>query len=153
MVRYVSIGERVEAHELTLPLTVNLVSADEAAAAGPDAEVTDEVVVLMAARAQREARARADAGDFDAAKTLIRSASQELRKRAPGSAQAAELLAQAEAMEEDVGFLSPATYDAGTKKRMLYKSTRVPAAPRPSPRATVCPRTNVIPSGRVTPVV
>jgi hypothetical protein len=43
----------IAAHELTIPLTVNLVSAGEAAAAGSDAEVTEEVVILKVARAQR----------------------------------------------------------------------------------------------------
>jgi len=43
---------------------VNLVSADEAAAAGHDAEVTEEVAILTAAGAQEEALKRADQGDF-----------------------------------------------------------------------------------------
>jgi hypothetical protein len=46
VVRYVSVGEQVAAHELTLPVVVKAVSAEEAATVGPDAEVTEEVVIL-----------------------------------------------------------------------------------------------------------
>jgi hypothetical protein len=35
VLRYVSVGEQIAAHEVTMPITVNLVSADEAAAARP----------------------------------------------------------------------------------------------------------------------
>ena len=33
VVRYVSVGEQIASHEITIPLQINLVSADEAAAA------------------------------------------------------------------------------------------------------------------------
>jgi len=56
VVRYVAVGEEIAAHELTLPTTVNMVSADEAAAGKADMEVLEEVLVLKAARAQEEAR-------------------------------------------------------------------------------------------------
>ena len=69
VLRYVSVGEEIAAHELSIPVTVNMVSSDEAAAAGTDHEVTEEVVVLRAARAQDEAHRRADQGDFMARRT------------------------------------------------------------------------------------
>ena len=50
-----------------LPVVVNAVSADDAAASVPDAEVTEEVTVLLSARAQEEARDLADAGRLDEA--------------------------------------------------------------------------------------
>jgi hypothetical protein len=40
-VRYVSVGEQIAAHEVTLPITVNLVSADEAAAGQADRDVVE----------------------------------------------------------------------------------------------------------------
>ncbi len=46
VLRYVSIGEQIEQHETRIPLNVNLVSSDEAAAAGLDTEVSEEVVIL-----------------------------------------------------------------------------------------------------------
>src|SRR5207245_1369194 len=39
VVRYAEVGEQVALHELTVPVTVNLVSADEAAGSTADTEV------------------------------------------------------------------------------------------------------------------
>jgi len=122
VVRYVSLGDGVEAHELRLPITVNAVSAEEAQQAGPDAGVVEEIVVMKAAKAQKEARERDESGDWDGAKRLLIEAAEELRKVAPGSPRADELLAQA---EETTGFaaeMSEARYDAKTKKSLKYSS-------------------------------
>jgi Ca-activated chloride channel family protein len=122
VVRYVTLGEGVEAHELRLPITVNAVSAEEAQQAGPDAGVVEEIVVMTAAKAQKEARERAEPGDWVGAKRLLTEAAEELRKVAPGSPRADELLAQA---EETTGFaaeMSEARYDAKMKKSLKYSS-------------------------------
>ena len=74
VLRYVSVGAKVEQHELTIPLAVNLVSADEAAASAPDLAVREEVLVLKAARARDEAIRLADAGENEQAKRLMSSA-------------------------------------------------------------------------------
>jgi Ca-activated chloride channel family protein len=118
IVRYVSLGENVEAHELRLPITVNAVTAEEAAQAGPDAGVVEEIVVMRAAKAQREARDRAESGDWDGAKRLLSEAAAELRKAAPGSSRADELLAQAEETEGFSRSMSRAGYDAVLRKKM-----------------------------------
>jgi len=94
VVRYVAVGERIAQHELRLPLVVNLVRADEAARAEADAEVTEEVVVLRAARAQEEARERAESGDLDGARRLLSSGAAELRRLAPRSKRAEDLRRQ-----------------------------------------------------------
>jgi Ca-activated chloride channel family protein len=138
VVRYVSLGERIEAHELRLPITVNAVTADEAAQAAPDDGVVEEIVVLKSARAQREARERAEEGDFDTAQKLLREAAEDLRKVAPGSPRAEELLAQA---EETVAFaesMSEGAYDETTKKNLRYSAWqrqrgRLPVSPVPRP--------------------
>jgi Ca-activated chloride channel family protein len=121
VLRYVSVGEQIAAHDVTIPVTVNLVSADEAAAAEADHEVTEEVVVLMSARAQERARDHADRGEFDAATKVLGEAASELRKMTPGSAQAAELLAQAEMLEENLTWMSDERYRSASKKAMLYQ--------------------------------
>jgi Ca-activated chloride channel family protein len=79
VVRYVTVGDEVAEHTLSVPVAVNLVSADEAAAAAPDLEVTEEVLVLKAARARDEAIRLADAGDFDGARRLLRKTEVVLR--------------------------------------------------------------------------
>jgi Ca-activated chloride channel homolog len=122
VVRYVVIGEEIAAHELTLPITVNMVSADEAAAGEADVEVVEEVLVLKAAMAEDEARKKADEGDFEGAKALLQSTAGKLREMAPESSKAVELLRQAEDMEIHSASMSPARYDAVMRKRMLFES-------------------------------
>lgn len=135
VVRYVSVGDQVEAHELTLPVIANLVNADEAAAAVPDADVTEQVVVLLAARAAEEATRLADGGDFDAARLNLQQAAEELRKHAGSSTQAAALLEQASELEDASTMMAAPTYDATSRKQihqnMNRRSTGRNRPPRP----------------------
>lgn len=132
VVRYVTIAdEQVAAHELKVPITVNLVSADEAAASKPDATVTEEVIILLAAEAQDEARKKADEGDFDGARDLLRSASEDLKKRAPNSTRAKELGEQADMLLKQSNMMAdPGAYEGLNRKTMMY-SNRTTRRPRP----------------------
>jgi hypothetical protein len=67
-------------------------------------------VVLKRTRAQREARERAEEGDFDTAKKLLTEA-EDLRKVIPGSPRAKELLAQVKETREFAESMSEAAYD------------------------------------------
>jgi hypothetical protein len=131
VLRYVTVGDEVAAHEVKLPITVNLVSADEAAAVAPDAEVTEEVVVLLAAEAQDQARLKADEGDFEAALRLMREAAEDLSKRAPGSRRADELLEQSQMLMDQSNFMAPQHYDAMANKVMKYSNRLDPPAAPP----------------------
>ena len=122
VVRYVGIGDEVTAHELHVPVLVNLVSADEAAAAGPDAEVVEEVVILQGAKAQEEARKLAGEGNFEGAGKLLRDSANELRSIAPESARAEELLEQAEEMEGFGDTIGGGAFSLMEAKRMRYSS-------------------------------
>ncbi len=123
IVRYVSVAAEIASHELRVPVSVNMVSAAEAAASGPDHEVTEEVVVLKAARAQDEARNRARAGDTDGAKRLLRETAVDLRRAAPSSARSAELEDQASEMERHAQILDDdGTISSLQSKRMHYES-------------------------------
>jgi hypothetical protein len=82
VVRWIALGEQIAAHSRRIPLVVNAVTADEARAAEADPEVVEEVLVLKAARAQREAILRADAGDFDGARSVLAGAADDLRQSA-----------------------------------------------------------------------
>jgi Ca-activated chloride channel family protein len=121
VVRYATVGPQVGLHELTVPVMVNAVSAEEAAAAGPDAEVVEEVLILKAARAQEAAMRLADQGRFEEAAQRLAGAASDLRAAAPTSAKAAELLEQAERMETVQPMMAPASYDAATRKSMHYE--------------------------------
>ena len=122
VLRYVSIGEGVAMHGTRVPLTVNPVSADEAAAVEVDHEVTEEVMVLKAARAQAQAREHADRGEFEIARKLLSDAADELRQLAPGSVQADELLSTAQGLTASADTMDPAMWDLRARKQMHYQS-------------------------------
>jgi Ca-activated chloride channel family protein len=122
VVRYVAVGAEIAAHELHVPVLVNLVSADEAATAVPDAEVVEEIVVLKSAKAQEQARNLALDGRLDEARTLLTERSKDLRRIAPSSARVAELLEQADDMDRFGDTIGLGSFDAGIAKHMRYSS-------------------------------
>jgi Ca-activated chloride channel family protein len=124
VLRYVTIGDAIAAHETTIPIIVNLVSADEAAVAELDHEVVDEVVVLQAARAKKEAIRLADEGRYDDARKTLQSAAEDLRKLAPSSPRAAELTDEALRLEGHSAAMSASDYSPLDRKRMSSESWR-----------------------------
>ena len=122
VIRYVTVGDTVEAHQTTLPITVNAVSAEEAAAADPDAEVTDEVTVLLAAKATDEARRLADQGRTDEAAELLQTAAADVKAVTPRSDRGAALEQQAEDLLRTAQEMADASYSAASSKRLHYRS-------------------------------
>ena len=128
VVRYVSIGDEIAEHDLTVPVVANAVSAAGAAAAAPDAEVEEEVVVLKSARAGDEAIGLADDGDFDGAKRLLRQTADEVRgaARRLGPAKAAALEQEAADLEDADALVAPVSYLASgaPRKHLRYASNQ-----------------------------
>jgi Ca-activated chloride channel family protein len=124
VLRYVEVGEHVAAHERTIPVIVNLVSADEAAAGALDQEVVEEVVLLDAARARKEAALQADEGRFDIAGATLRDAAVRIRSIAAGSKRSAELMEEVERLESHTQAMNDVTYMPTTRKRMMSESWR-----------------------------
>jgi Ca-activated chloride channel family protein len=130
IVRYVSVGDEVAEHTLTVPVAVNLVSADEAAAAQPDLEVREEVLVLGTAKARAEAIRLADAGERDAAQRLIATTAARLRhEQAAMPAPSQALAEEATALDEVVPLLD--LYEASTRKALHYQANARRRRPRP----------------------
>ncbi|MBW3659767.1 MAG: VWA domain-containing protein [Actinobacteria bacterium] len=125
VVRYVTVGDTVEQHEVTYPLMVNLVSADEAATAIADPDVTEEVTVLLAAKATEDARRLADEGDFDAARALLDDTTTTLRAMAASSDRGEQLRKKADDLEATAEFLAPGVHDAMNAKRMHYRASEM----------------------------
>ncbi len=124
VLRYVTVGESVEAREVTIPVTVNLVSADEAAAAEADHEVVEEAVLLASVRARKKARDLADSGDFDGARETLESVALDLRDLAPTSERADELLHDAAMLDVHSDAMAQATYGPQDRKRLTNESWR-----------------------------
>ena len=132
VLRYTSVGDEVAAHEITMPITVNLVSADEAAAGQPDQEVTEEVLILKSARAEQEARKLADGGEFDGAMNLLRATAEELRREAPNLSRAAELSSEADRLAQWHDAMSVGDWGPEQSKAARYASFNIQRG-RPSP--------------------
>ena len=115
VLRYASVGDGVALHEVTVPVVVNLVSADEAAAAEPDAQVREEVLVLTAARARDAAMRLADAGDYEAAQLELLEASSALR--------ASGLDAEADELAAAAPSVARGSYSPAGRKRLHYDAT------------------------------
>jgi Ca-activated chloride channel family protein len=122
IVRYVAVGEDIAQHELKVPVTVNLVSADEAAAAELDAEVTEQVWLLRAAKARRDAMDAAERGDWDTSRKLLSEASDTLRSQALGAANPDMLFAEAVVLDASAD--ASAELDPMWRKRLHQQSRR-----------------------------
>jgi hypothetical protein len=135
VVRYVALGEQVEAHEVTIPVAVNLVDAGTAEGEAPDTTVTDEVIVLQAAEARKRADDLADEGRYDEAKKVLDSAAEALEKAAPDSPRAAELRDDAARLRFTSERFATGSYDGIDKKRMHFESySSHRSRPKPPPR-------------------
>jgi Ca-activated chloride channel family protein len=123
ILRYVSLGdEHVAMHELSVPVIVNAVSADDATSSVPDAEVTEEITILLGAKAQDEARTLADEGRFDEASAKLREAAGSLRSLAGGSARSEELLTEAKRLEYRGDEIAGGLYDVMSRKHMSFEN-------------------------------
>jgi len=123
--RYVTVGVEVASHEEAIPLVVNAVSASDAAAAVPDADVRRHVIVLASARARDEAIRMTDAGDAAAAHRLLRRTARDLRTTAgldPAASPTASV--QAALLDDEAVELESGPMTAHQRKRLKYDSTR-----------------------------
>ncbi|MEO7804223.1 MAG: VWA domain-containing protein [Actinomycetota bacterium] len=122
IVRYVSVGDSIEDHTVTLPMHVNAVNADEAAAADPNNDVIEEVLVLKAAKAQEDARRRFAEGDTEGAQKLLKDAADDLRRLAPDSEQSAQLLEQAEVIDGSLMAMHDSSFGEAEMKNLKYNA-------------------------------
>lgn len=102
VIRYALVGEQVALHAITVPIEVNVSSDPDEVASSVNAQVVEEVLVLEAVRARREARRRANEGDVDEARKLLRDMSSTLRRHASSVEQPDRLLAQADELDANV---------------------------------------------------
>jgi Ca-activated chloride channel family protein len=133
VVRWVALGDAITHHQMTLPVVVNLVSADEAATTVPDATVTEEVTVLVAGKGAAVARRLAEEGRFDEARERLQADVAALRQLAPTSPRAALLLEQADELDSATDSLTAAAYSPMSSKALHYSSTNRSKRNRPRP--------------------
>ncbi len=124
VLRYTTTGDPVEMHEVTIPVHVNVVEADEAIGAEADREVVDEVLILKAAEDRKRASDLADMGRYDDAADILDVRTRRMQESMPGSTRAAEMAIEADEMRHSTERMRRREYDLYDKKRMHYESQR-----------------------------
>jgi hypothetical protein len=81
-------------------------------------------LILKAAEAEKEARKRADLGDFGSAQRLLLDSATGLRDAAPRSQRAVELLSEADLLEGHAAQAAPTVWDSMASKRAHYSARR-----------------------------
>ncbi|MEO5839135.1 MAG: VWA domain-containing protein [Acidimicrobiales bacterium] len=123
VLRYVEVGDSIALHTVTTPMVVNIVDPD--AVDNPDPRVVEEVLVLKAANARRDARAEADRGDHDAAAKRLKGTASALRTAAETSPAPQRLLDQADALDVVADSLDDGHYAPAMSKQLLYDARAV----------------------------
>ena len=124
VLRYTTIGDPVEMHDVTIPVHVNVVEVYEAAGAEADREVVDEVLILKAAEDRKRASDLADVGRYDEAAAILDSTHGEIRAAMPYSTRSDEMSVELNEMSHSTERMRSREYDLYDKKRMHYESQR-----------------------------
>jgi hypothetical protein len=124
LIRYTTVGEHAELHEVTLPITINAVDAAVASGAPTDHSVVEQVTILRAAEARRRAQRLADEGRFVEAESELALSAGALEAVALRSAAPEELLADARQLEDSLRSMQERRWSALDRKRMHYEAHR-----------------------------
>jgi len=119
VVRWASVGAEVRLHTVTLP--VGLEAGPDADTAPVAAEVVEEITLQRAAAERRAARLLAESGDLDAASVRLRHAAQMLSACATASADVAEILADADRLDQGMWDLRAAKRMFATERSIARK--------------------------------
>jgi hypothetical protein len=111
-------------HTRTLPISVNVVPPAEATGETADLSVIEEVVILEAAKARKEARKLAESGDLDRARSVLKEQTERLSSIPPSNALFAAATDDIEELERFSHRLEMRTYDRIDSKELWDQSRR-----------------------------
>jgi Ca-activated chloride channel family protein len=123
VLRYVSVGDEIASHEITIPVIANLVE-DGKSDCKPDELVAEEVLILKAAEARREATELAEQGRYDSAALVLEDVAADLSARALVSDRTEEITQDTDELRRTAELLRRKMYGETDKKRMHYERTR-----------------------------
>lgn len=98
-------------------MVVNAVRAADANHVVPDATVTEQVLILEAARARKQAREAADRGDFGAAASMLRTSAAMMRSAGDQSTMPT-LFADVDDLDATAVSMTPNEYDGAAAKHL-----------------------------------
>lgn len=110
-------GESLEEQILTLPVDICSGEGEEYTGQAPDLEVQSQVRRYRITEAQKEAMERADAGDFNQARSMLQEALEEMRPLAETDSEVAEGIA---VMESSLNYLQEENYHKSGRKNLSY---------------------------------
>ena len=114
-IRWAATMGEVALHTVTVPITVTAGLDPAAMDPGADPRVTEEVLVLQAARARREARDAAERGDYRAASALLSQGAEYLNLAGAPAPAVAE-------MQADAAQLAGGYWSAAESKKQFSRS-------------------------------
>jgi Ca-activated chloride channel family protein len=116
-------GDDVTMHTRTVPVMINVSTEADAADEPPDSGVTEQVLILRAARARTDARLLAAQGDFDGAQRLLQDHAEQLGAIPSTSEEFTAATDDIEELKRFVHRLKMRTYDQVDEK-MLWEQSR-----------------------------
>jgi Ca-activated chloride channel family protein len=116
-------GGDVTMHTRTVPVMVNVSTEADAADEPPDSGVTEQVLILRAARARTDAQLLAAQGDFDGAQQLLQDHAEQLGAIPSTSEEFTAATDDIEELKRFVHRLRMRTYD-GIDEKMLWEQSR-----------------------------
>ena len=117
-------GGEVTMHTRTVPVMINVATEADVAGEAPDSGVTEQVLILRAAQARKEARLLANQGDYDQAERILQEHAERLGAIPPTSD---EFTAASEDIDEFRRFIQQmqmSTYDRISSKELWDQSRR-----------------------------
>lgn len=108
VLRYASVGDTVALHTINIPVTVQI--GGDADSVMPDPLVTEQVLLLEAARQRKEANELADRGDWEQASRLMGEVAEKLARTSTSPEEVDDI-------RRDAVRLQQRDWDAGTTKK------------------------------------
>ena len=118
VLRYTSVGDAVEMHEVTIPVHVNVVIAEDAEGVEANREVVDEVTIIRAAEDRRRAIELADEQRHEEAARLLEDRRRQMEERGTHSTRPDDFSAEIDELGFSSDRLRSGDYDAATRKQL-----------------------------------
>jgi Ca-activated chloride channel family protein len=124
VLRYTSVWDGVEMHEVTIPVHVNVVIAEDAVGADADRDVVDEVLIIKAAEDRKRAIELAEVRRHAEAAELLEERHRELEERWQASSRPDEMVTELAELRYMSDRMRKGRYSPADKKRLEYERWR-----------------------------
>jgi Ca-activated chloride channel family protein len=124
VLRYTSVGDAVEMHQVTMPVYVNIVAAADAEGVEADRDVIDEVTIIKAAEDRRRAIELAEQRRHEEAAQLLEERRRVMEERRQYSSRPDEFASEVDELGYSSDKLRRGEYDAATKKQLELERWR-----------------------------